>query len=351
MPDGTTAGFEPDVVSIWGRLASAIYVVGAVEPCTPDTSDTCNSVFVDSRVVIPALYTQAVENWVTHELTTYGPGCGARGTIARRPITVRNGRGGGLVWTRVFTARTLATATRRKPHGGRSGSPWTSSSQSVHRIPASRQSLSRDNAYFGEKMEPGEFLGGVVVIVAVLAVLVATPWATYKRRWRKAGTWGALLVCLLLYLAFNAMKIADLAEWHQRCDRTSRMIDATARQVSATCAITTSHHQASWRPRGEKAPRLTPGVVNLPTQWTRMALSPLRLWDRRQGAKSVSHVPFPDAPRRRLVDRRRRSDRLDWPAPSAHPPSPRESDLEEIRGQGPILGHGKRRGKWDMRAY
>ena len=81
-------------------------------------------------------------------------------------------------------------------------------------------------------MEPGEFLGGVVVIVAVLAVLVATSWATYKRRWRKAGTWGALLVCLLLYLAFNAMKIADLAEWHQRCDRTSRMIDATARQVS-----------------------------------------------------------------------------------------------------------------------
>ncbi|MGO8689522.1 MAG: hypothetical protein ACLQLG_07800 [Thermoguttaceae bacterium] len=82
-------------------------------------------------------------------------------------------------------------------------------------------------------MEPGEFLGGVVVIVAVLAVLVATSWATYKRRWRKAGTWGALLVCLLLYLAFNAMKIADLAEWHQRCDRTSRMIDATARQVRA----------------------------------------------------------------------------------------------------------------------
>lgn len=45
---------------------------------------------------------------------------------------------------------------------------------------------------------------------------------------------------------------------------------------------------------------------------------------------------------------------IDWigRAPTgAHPPSPRESDLEEIRGQGPILGHGKRRGKWDMCAY
>ena len=75
MPDGTTAGFEPDVVSIWGRLASSVSCfVGAVEPCTPDTSDTCDSVFVDLRVLIPALYTQAVKNWVTHELASVRPG-------------------------------------------------------------------------------------------------------------------------------------------------------------------------------------------------------------------------------------------------------------------------------------